>query len=223
VLRGNFVGVGVNGAKPARTPTIWADKPLEADFDGVISVLAVPGDLVVLNQPAAPRGGRQYIVQRAGADDMDAKVKLGGETVRVALDLAAPFTVMNARAAAAIEAEGLARRGREVGLWTPIPGVRLPFQRLVPAAGATLAGLPIVAPGARVTEARAREIDAAAKAGTSTADDDADAIVVTAKGDKPKGRAPWVAIGQDVLRFCSQLLMDRPGKRWVLTCAFPEG
>jgi hypothetical protein len=90
---------------------------------------------------------------------------------------------------------------------------------MIPAAGAKLAGLPLVAPGARVTEDRAREIDVAARAGTSTAADEEDAIVVTANRDGPRGRSPWIMVGQDMLGRCAQITLDRPGRTWVLDCA----
>ena len=45
--------------------------------------------------------------------------------------------------------------------------------------------------------------------------------MVTAKSDKKKERAPWMLIGRDVLRFCSEVVMDRPTQSWELTCNFP--
>jgi len=89
---------------------------------------------------------------------------------------------------------------------------------LTPVAGATLVGLPLIAPGVRITESEAKRLDAAARAGTSTAADDADAITVTA--DRKKGRDPWILIGRDVLSKCSRIEFDRPAKVWQLTCAF---
>ena len=74
-------------------------------------------------------------------------------------------------------------------------------------------------PTARITEARARKLDRAAKAGTSTAAEDADAIVVTAES-KRKKREAWVIIGRDVMNHCSRIELDRPGGRWLLTCNF---
>ena len=113
----------------------------------------------------------------------------------------------------------MVRRTGRVGLWHPFPGSALPFERVVPAPGATLLGLPLISPAARITEARAKELDAKAKAGTSSADQDDDAITVTAS--HKKAQPPWVLIGRDVLDYCSRIELDRRGSRWVLTCAFP--
>jgi len=219
-IRGNFVSVGAGGNKPQRTPTIWIDKTINPNEDGVVSIFAFPQPRVAILQPTAPPGGSVIVMLREGTDDADSKVTLGGEKIAVVLDISTNTTVMNARAAVALETAGLVTRGRRVGLWSPIPGVSLPVEQLTPTADARLLGLPLIAPTARITEARARELDALAKAGTSTAADEEDAIIVTADKDRKRGRGPWVSIGQDVLKYCSRIELDRPVKRWVLTCNF---
>jgi hypothetical protein len=113
----------------------------------------------------------------------------------------------------------LIKRAGSVGLWQPFPGIALPIENLRPTQGARLIGLPLIAPSARITEERARELDARARAGTSTAEDEADAIVVTGSRNPKKERA-WVLLGRDMLDQCSRLEIDKPGKRWLLTCAF---
>ena len=220
-IRGNFVSVGAAGNKPQRTPTIWISKTINPSEDGVISIFAWPQSRVTVVQPSAPAGGQLYLVARDGKEDAEAKIALGGEKIAVVLDMSTATTVMNARAAVALENAGLVRRGKSVGLWVPIPGVSLPVERLIPAAGARLLGLPFKEPFARITEARAKELDALAKAGTSTATDEEDAIVVTADKERKRGRGPWISVGQDVLKYCSRITLDRPGKRWELTCNFP--
>jgi len=45
--------------------------------------------------------------------------------------------------------------------------------------------------------------------------------VVTADRERRRGRGPWISVGQDVLKYCSRIELDRPGMRWALTCAFP--
>ncbi len=220
-IRGNFVSAGIVGSKPQRTPTIWIDKIINTQEDGVISIFAYPQAQVTLVQPAAPQGGQTIAFARDGKEDADAKVTIAGEKITLVLDHSTNLTVMNARAAVALESAGLVRRGRTVGLWSPLPGVQLPVERLIPLAGAKVLGIPLQEPFARITEARAKELDAQAKAGTSTAEDEEDAIVVTAEKERKRGRGPWISVGQDVLQFCSRIALDRPGKRWVLTCDFP--
>lgn len=216
VFRGNFLKLGVNGGEMRRTPVGWVDLVVAPDADGIVSVFAVPGDRVVITRRAPAT--RRHVVQRAGADESHAKVRIADEDVRVTFDLYTPYTMMNARAAQALVAAGLAGRSGRVGLWEPVPGVRLPYERLSPKPGATLLGLPLANPAARITQARLTELDAKARAGTPEVDD-GDTITVTAKGEK-KGRNPWIIIGSDVLGRCGRIELDRPGSRWVLDCGF---
>ncbi|MGI4879395.1 MAG: hypothetical protein ACRYG4_18125 [Janthinobacterium lividum] len=218
LVRGNFYDVAVAGLSATTVPTLWFDRALADDSDGVISALAVPGDHVVVEQASVRPGGVVYAITRTGAGAAAMRADVGGTKVNVILDLKSPETILNGRAAQLFEAAGLVRRGSTVGLWRPFPGVALPFERLIPTPGAKLLGLPLVAPAARVTEARAREIDARARAGTSSPDQDDDAITVTAT--KHRSGPPWVLIGRDVLGHCSRIELDRPGARWVLTCNF---
>ncbi len=219
LIRGNLYDVGVAGLPATNVPTIWFDKELADDSDGVISLLAVPAEHVVVTQAAALRGGLVYGIGRAGKGDALMKANIGGETVHVILDVRSPETLFNGRAAQLMEKAGMFRRTGKVGLWRPFPGSALPFERVAPTPGAAILGLPLIAPAARVTEARARELDAKAHAGTSSADQDDDAITVTAQ--RKKQQPPWILIGRDVLDYCSRIELDRPGVRWVLTCAFP--
>ncbi len=219
LIRGNLYDVGFPGLAAANVPTIWFDKALADDSDGVVSVTAIPAEHVAVTQAAAPRGGTVYGIARAGRGASAMIALIGGEKVRVILDLKSPETLFNGRAAQLIEKAGLARRSGTVGLWRPFPGTALPFERVTPTPGAAILGLPLITPAARVTEARAKELDARARAGTSSAEQDEDAITVTAT--KKKAQPPWVLIGRDVLDYCSRIEFDRPGERWALTCAFP--
>lgn len=219
LIRGNLYDVGVAGLHDTEVPTIWFDKELADDSDGVISLLAVPAEHVVVTQANAPRGGLDYGIGRKGHGDAAMIAMVGGEKVHVILDLRSPETLFNGRAAQLMERAGLFKRTGRVGLWRPFPGSALPFEHVVPTAGATILGLPLIAPAARVTEARAKELDARAHVGTSSAEQDDDAITVTAQ--RKKTQPPWVLIGRDMLDFCSRIELDRPGVRWVLTCAFP--
>ena len=219
LIRGNLYDVGIAGLPDTEVPTIWFDKELADDSDGVISLLAVPAEHVVVVQPAAPKGGLVYGIGRKGRGDAAMVAVIGGEKVHVILDVRSPETLFNGRAAQLMEKAGLFRRTGRVGLWHPFPGTGLPFERVVPTPGAQVLGLPLISPAARVTEARAKELDAKARAGTSSADQDDDAITVTAQ--RKKQQPPWVLIGRDVLDYCSRIELDRPGVRWALTCKFP--
>ncbi|QMW23635.1 hypothetical protein [Sandaracinobacteroides saxicola] len=218
VFRGNFYSVSVAGTKAGSTPTVWVDKRFDAKHDAVVSVMAIDAPRVLIRQPRAPAGGATIVIPRGGTGDAQAWANIGGERIRVSLDLETKTTIMNARAAAALEGEGLLKRGGTVGLWEPVPGVALPYERMRVTPGASFMWLPLVAPVARISEERAKLLDARAKAGTTAAEDEADTIVVTAK--KERGRAPWLIIGMDVLGKCGSIELDRPGKRWVLTCDF---
>lgn len=220
LVRFNRIGVGIEGAPKRKLPTAWIEPEITARTAGVLSIFAFRGDRVVWANPRAPVGGETHALARDGSGDPDVVVRLGGEKLRLTLAPDSPVTIMNARAAAALEREGLVRRGNRVGLWEPIPRARLPWQALVPRPGATLAGLPLVRPAARVSEAEAKAIDARAEAGTSTEADDADTIVVKGEREGRRGRDPWVLVGADVLDRCSRIELDRPGRRWLLTCAF---
>ena len=99
----------------------------------------------------------------------------------------------------------------------------LPVEKLEPLPGAAMQGLPLFSPAARITRQRAEELDARAAAGIrGDSADDPDAIVVTAKRDREKQRAPWMLIGRDVLRYCSRVELDHAGVAWELTCDFPD-
>lgn len=219
LIRGNLYDIAIGGLPETSVPTIWFDKELADDSDGVISLLSLPADHVTVTQPAAPKGGVTYGISRAGRGDAAMIASIGGEKVHVILDLRSPETLFNGRAAQLLEAAGIFRRTGKVGLWRPFPGSALPFERVIPAPGATLLGLPLIAPAARITEARLKELDARAKAGTSSADQDDDAITVTAT--RKRQQPPWILIGRDVLDHCSRIELDRPGVRWALTCVFP--
>ncbi len=203
-------------------PTVWVDKPIAGDADGILSVMALEADRISLVLGPDLPGSRTYKLVRDGKSDASVKTKLGDEKLRINLELNSPETILNARAGEALLAAGLVRRTKQVGLWRPFPGVALPFQRLQAVPGARLLGLPIVNAVIRVTEAEAKRIDAEAKAGTSTAEDDEDAITVTASREK-RGRSPWALLGRDLLDQCSRILLDRPGKSWDLTCRFDAG
>ncbi len=220
LIRGNLYDIGIAGLPDTNVPTIWFDKDLADDSDGVISLLAIPAEHVVVTQASAPKGGLVYGIGRGGKGEAAMIAEIGGEKIHVILDVRSPETLFNGRAAQVLEKAGMFRRTGKVGLWRPFPGSALPFERVVPAPGAAILGLPLIAPAARVTEARAKELDAKAKAGTSSAEQDDDAITVTAQ--RKKQQPPWILIGRDVLDFCSRIELDRPGERWVLTCAFPK-
>lgn len=220
LFRFNLVKVAPKGFKAGKMPTVWVDKPIAADADGVLSALALEGERVTFRLGADQPGSRLYTLPRKGGGSASMQMKAGGETLRLTLELNSPETILNARAAQALLAEGLVRRRPEVGLWRPFPGVALPFQRLDAMPGATLMGLPIRNAAMRITEEEARRIDAEAQRGTSTEIDDEDAIVVTAAKGKTKGRKPWILIGRDVLDDCTTITLDRPGKSWVLNCRF---
>ncbi len=221
LIRFNLYDVAFAGLKADNLPTVWFDKALADDSDGVVSALAIPAEHVAILQPQAPKGGLVYGIGRAGKGDALMKAAIGGEIVHVILDVRSPETLFNGRAAQLLEKAGMIHRTGKVGLWHPFPNTALPFERVVPTPGATILGLPLVSPAARVTEARARELDARAHAGTSSAEQDEDAITVTAS--RKKGGPPWILIGRDVLDYCSRIELDRPGVRWALTCDFPAG
>jgi hypothetical protein len=217
-FRGNLYSVLPRGLPKSTVPAIWVDKPIAGDADGVLPLSALNADHIVLVLgPQAP-GSIVYTITRKSKGSAMMETVIGGEKVDISLELNSPDTVMNARAAAALVAAGLVKRAGSIGYWGPFPGVNLPYERLAPVAGAKLIGLPLRRPAARVTEAEARAIDVRANAGTSTANDDEDAITVTAS--RKKGRDPWILIGRDVLGSCSRIEFDRPGKVWRLTCAF---
>ncbi len=220
LVRFNRIGVGIEGAPKRKLPTAWIEPEITARTAGVLSIFVFEGDRVVWLNPRAPSGGQSYTLVRDGTNDPDVITRIGGEKIRVTFAPDSPVTIMNARAAAALEAEGLVRRANRVGLWEPIPRARLPWQALVPRPGATLVGLPLIRPAARVSEAEAKAIDSRAEAGTSTADDDADTIVVKGAREGRRGRSPWILVGADVLGNCSRIELDRPAKVWRLTCAF---
>ena len=215
-FRGNLFGITPQGLAKSTLPVIWVDRPIAADADGVLPVSVLKSDTIVLNfGPQAP-AARLYTLTRSDKGSVSMKARVGNETITVSLEPNSPDTVMNGRAAAALATAGLVKRNGAVGFWQPFPGVALPFERMTPTPGATLLGLPLGKPGVRITEAQAKELGA--RAGNSSAEDDADAITVTAS--RKKGRDPWLLIGRDVLGQCSRIVFDRPGKTWQLTCAF---
>lgn len=216
-FRFNLFGITPRGMKKKTTPVVWVSRPVADDGDGVLGLSVLPADRIVLELGPQATGATVHKLTRPDKGSVIMKVKMGQENIRVALDLNTPDTVMNARAAAALADAGLVRRFGEVGFWRPFPNVALPFERLSPLNGAKFLGLPLVRPTVRITEAQAKELDARARAGTSDADDDEDAIVVNAS--RKKGRDPWILIGRDVLGDCSRIEFDRPGKLWLLTCA----
>lgn len=226
IIRGNIITANVAGTGNQRLPTVWIDKDVVVPPNqGVVSALAIQADRVRFTVPDAPAGGQRYRLPRAGRGDSDVRWKVGTQTIRVVLDFTAERSILNARAAQALEAEGLVRRTGRVALWSPFPAVALPVELLEPAAGATMMGLPLRQPTARITPERAKELDARTASGIEgAAVDDDDAIVVTADRDRERPRrrgAPWMLIGRDVLRYCSTVELDRPGTAWDLTCAVP--
>ncbi len=217
--RFNLYGVGLGGTPKHTVPTAWIDKPIATDADGIVSLLSFEGDRVALQRPVtSPGSGQVHELTRKGRGDAAVKVMIAGTEATLGLDLVSPETIMSSVAGDALVRSGIVKRSGQVGLWSPFPNVHLPFERLIPVPGARLLGLPLLHPAARITEARAKQLDALAKAGTSTADDDADAITVTAT-KKRKGM-PWVLVGRDVLDRCSRIELDRPAKVWRLTCDF---
>ncbi len=224
IIRGNLINVDVGGTGRQKLPTVWIDKdvvpPPQA---GVVSVMAFDAQRVRVRNVQGAAGGRTYAVQRAGKNDAEMKWKLGRDSVYVVFDFTSEATILNARAASILEREGLVRRSGRVGLWSPLPALTLPVELLRPTAGATMMGIPLMQPAARITSTRAKELDARAAEGIAgEQEDDPDAIVVTAEKEKQGGRRPWMLIGRDVLRFCSTVELDRSGAQWLLTCNFPS-
>lgn len=223
IIRGNLVTGNVGGTGNQKLPTVWIDKDVVPPPQvGVVSVMAFDADRVLIRNPSAPVGGRPYVLNRAGKSDVEVRWKLGRDTVRAVFDFTGEKSVMNARAAAILEREGLVRRTGRVGLWSPLPALALPVEQLRATAGANMMGIPLLDPNARITRAQAKELDAKAAAGIigDTADDP-DAIVVTAEKEKTGGRQPWMLIARDVLRYCSSVELDRKAATWTLVCAFP--
>ena len=214
--RFNLYDVGLGGRPAHNVPTVWIDKPIAADADGIVSLLSFDAEHVVLERPGS--AATVTTLTRKGRGDAAVRATIAGTEVSVGLDLVTPETVMSSAAGDALVRAGVAKRSGQVGLWTPFPNVRLPFERLIPAPNARLLGLPLIRPAARITEARMKQLDALAKAGTSTAQDDADAITVTAT--RKRRGMPWLLIGRDVLDRCSRIELDRPGKAWRLSCDF---
>lgn len=224
MIRGNIITADVGGTGRQKLPTVWIDKDVvPPPNQGVVSVMAFRADYVRIRVAGAPPGGRQYVLNRAGSGDSDARWQVGGDTIRVVIDLTSDVSVMNARAARAVESAGLVRRTGRVALWSPVPALQLPVEEMRPSAGATVLGLPILRPVARISPEQARQLDARVAEGMAGAEEeDDDAIVVTAEKEKSRrGRIAWMLVGRDVLQHCRDILLDRPGKRWVLTCAFP--
>ncbi len=216
-FRFNLLNITPRGLAKGKAPVVWVNKTIAPEADGVLALSALKSDRITLTFGAQAPGAKLHTIPRKDKDEVAMEARIGGENIRVALELNSPDTVMNARAAAALVSAGLLKRAGGVGFWVPFPGVALPFERMTATPGATLLGLPLARAGVRITEAQAKELDARAKAGTSTADDDADAITVTA--DRKKGRDPWILIGRDMLDNCSKIEFDRPAKVWRLTCA----
>ena len=216
VARFNLYDVGLGGQSPRSVPTVWIDKAIASDADAIVSLLGFDADRVVLQRAGPP--GKIFELTRQGHGDALVDATIDGTRVTVGLDLASPDTVMSRGAADALVRAGVVKRAGTVGLWTPFPAVHLPFERLTPVSGARLLGLPLLRPAARITEAKMKALDAAAKAGTSTAADDADAITVSAT--KKRRGTPWILIGRDVLDRCTRIELDRPAKLWRLTCDF---
>lgn len=215
-FRANFFGITPQGLAKSTVPVIWVDRPVADDAEGVLPVSVLKADTIVINLGSQAPGARVYTLTRPDKGSVEMKARIGDETITVSLELNSPHTVMNARAAAALSNAGLVKRNGTVGFWQVFPGTALPFERMDPTPGATLLGLPLRAPGVRITEAQAKELGA--RAGNSSAEDDEDAMTVTAS--RKKGRDPWLLIGRDVLGQCSRIVFDRPGKTWQLTCAF---
>lgn len=220
LFRFNLVRVAPQGYESLRLPTVWVDKPIAADADGILSALALEADTLTFRLGPDKPGARSYDLQRKGKSSASMQTRVADEKIRITLELNAPETILNARAAEALIEAGMVSRVAAVGLWRPFPGVALPIQRLTARDGATLMGLPIINAAVRITEAEARRIDAQAKAGTSTAEDDEDAITVTADRKKKGGRAPWVLIGRTTMDKCSTITLDRPASLWRMRCAF---
>jgi hypothetical protein len=216
-FRFNLFNITPRGLQKGKVPVVWVSKTIAPEADGVLGVSALKSDLVTLTFGPQAAGAKLHTIPRKGQDEVAMEARIGGEKIRVSLELNSPDTVMNARAAAALASAGLVRRNGGLGFWVPFPGVALPFERMTASAGATLLGLPLASSAVRITETQAKVLDARAKAGTSTADDDEDAITVTAS--RKKGRDPWILIGRDMLAGCSKIEFDRPAKVWRLTCA----
>lgn len=224
VIRGNLVSVGTAGTPMQKIPTVWIDKDVAAPPQaGTVSVMAIDAQRVRITNLRAPAGGQAFRFVRAGASDAELKWKVGGETVRVIFDFTSEATVLNARAADALAAEGMVSRTGRVGLWSPVPALSLPVEALRPTPGASMQGLPLFSPAVRITRAQAEALDArAARAIQGDSPDDEDAIVVTGSREKERRRDPWMLIGRDVLRYCSRVELDRAGRSWELTCNFPS-
>ena len=69
LIRGNLYDISIAGLPETNVPTIWFDKELADDSDGVISLLAVPVEHAAILQPAAPKGGLVYGIGRKGKSD----------------------------------------------------------------------------------------------------------------------------------------------------------
>ncbi|WP_372917383.1 hypothetical protein [Sandarakinorhabdus sp.] len=222
-FRFNLASITPAGLPSKKVPAVWVSRPIAADADGILTIGALKAAQVDVVLRDTPPGSQTYVLKKKGTGETGIKSRIGDEEVDISLELNNPTTVMNARAGEALVKAGLARRANEVGYWRPFPGVALPWQKLAPKPGLTIAGLPMRLLGARVSEGQAKAIDAAAK-GTSTASDDEDTVTVSADRKRKRGRDPWILIGRDVLDECSRISFDRAGERWVLTCKFsPAG
>jgi hypothetical protein len=220
IIRFNLGSITPQALPERKVPIAWLEQPVASDAEGILPIGALSADRIEVILRDTPAGSRTFTIPKKGKGEAMIRTRIGDEDVDVSLELNIPNTVMNARAGEALVKAGLVRRANRIGYWRPVPGVALPTQGLDPRPGLTIVGLPMGSMGVRVSEAEARAIDAAAR-GTSTEADDEDTITVSAdRKRKKRGRDPWILIGRDVLDQCSRIVFDRPGERWILTCAF---
>lgn len=220
IIRFNLGTITPQALPSRKVPLAWLERAIAGDADGVLPIGALSADRIEVVLRDTQPGSQTIVIPKKGKGEAMIRTRIGDEPVDVSLELNIPTTVMNARAGEALVKAGLVRRNNSIGYWRPVPGVALPTQGLTPRPGLTIAGLPMRQIGVRVSEAEARAIDAAAR-GTSTEADDEDTITVSAdRNRKKRGRDPWILIGRDVLDQCSRIVFDRPGERWLLTCAF---
>jgi len=176
--------------------------PVTTRADGVIGPGALPYDVITVTLGDEPEGARDIVFQLDDADAWEARMPVGGETLRVQFHVGDDATVFNRSATRAFDASGAIVSVGDVAETPLVLGLRTmmqPVETELSVAGLTL------------RPARARTNSPLLGA------TEPDAIVIAAQsGDPPP---PSVNVGRAALSACAWLRVDRRARTLTLRCA----
>jgi len=212
--------VRIAGQALQRAPVIWHQQTrISASCDGFVSIWLFAAPRITLLQPAAPPPTREASLELASdgqwIPDYAGRVELDGDSLRAAIDLTVPDTVVNAAAAQLLERNDRLRRSGVIALHAVRYGLTRAAER-AELVGYSPLGLRL--PEVFVHGERRTEPATTSAPPEGVAPGEVAPVTVQGRRSKPLD-PPALTLGYKAVANCRSLTFDRTTHTVTLACA----